>query len=132
MIRYPLLLILLPLLAGCVSGQSLPSGRLPGASSATALVDHAQALGTAWPLQVGGLAAILGGLVLFILGRRPGGLMLLGIGLLLCLMPGWILESLSRVTWLGAASAGAMLIMGVGWVGYKLFRFIKQRKECNR
>lgn len=119
------------LVAGCTTSR-LGSPAVPYSSGAAELVDHANSLGTDWPLQVAGAASLLGGLGLFIVGRRSGGLMLLGIGLLLTLAPGWLLEVFHRVTWLGALIAGAFLVMAGVWGIVRLWKYIKLKKEHSR
>ena len=96
------------------------------------LVEHTQSLGLAWPLQVAGTATLLTGLALFVLRRRAGGLMLLGIGVLLVTIPSWILETFHQITWLGSAALGSLIVMGVIWVAQRLFKFLKHRKETRR
>ena len=120
------------MVAGCVTS---PRGSLAvpySSSRAAELVTHATELGTSWPLQVAGAAALLGGLALFVIGRRSGGLMLLGIGLILTLAPGWLLEIFHRVTWLGAIITGAFLVMAGLWGIVRLWKFIKLKKGANR
>ena len=120
------------LVAGCTTSR-LGSSAVPYPSSGAAeLVDHATSLGTDWPLQIAGAASLLGGLGLFIVGRRSGGLMLLGIGLLLTLAPGWLLEVFHRVTWLGAIITGAFLVMAGVWGIIRLWRILKLKKEQYR
>ena len=58
--------------------------------------------------------------------------MLLGIGLLLTLAPGWLLEVFHRVTWLGAFIAGAFLVMAGVWGLVRLWKYIKLKKENRR
>ena len=125
------LLLLLLLLQGCATSASL-SKSVPGASSGAQLVNHAQVLGTAWPLQWAGLVALLGGIACLVLGRRATGVTLLLTGLLLAVTPGWLLESLSHVTWVMAGSVAAALLMGVVWLFYKLRRIIKTRQGLAR
>lgn len=120
------------LMAGCTTSRLGSVGVPYSSSGAAELVTHANELGTSWPLQVAGAAALLGGLALFVIGRRSGGLMLLGIGLLLTLAPGWLLEVFHRVTWLGAIITGAFLVMAGIWGLVRLWKFIKLKKEHRR
>ena len=119
------------LLGGCVASQPLPYA--PGATETyQPLVGHAIALGASWPLSWGGLISLLAGIALVILGRKATGFTLLGIGLLLAIAPGWLIEVFDRVTWLGAAALGALLVMAVSLAGLKFHRFLKRRREEHR
>ena len=120
------------LVAGCVTSPRGSLGVPYSSSGAAELVTHATELSLSWPLQVAGAAALLGGLALFVIGRRSGGLMLLGIGLLLTLAPGWLLEVFHRVTWLGAIITGAFLVMAGVWGIIRLWRILKLKKEQYR
>ncbi len=88
--------------------------------------------GSLWPLAYGGLACLLAGVGMIVIGNRATGATLLLAGVLLAVTPGWLVGVLESVRWVAAAGAGLAILMAVAFLAHRLHRILKNRKGSSR